>query len=103
MIVHSDRTVVTSAVHAWAEAEPTRMVWLAGCLARHLAGDWGDLDADDRAANDHALRHRRGRLLSAYKLPADLAGTTTEQQLWVITDDLEDPDTATTILWRSDY
>ncbi len=103
MIVHSDRTVVTSAVHAWAEAEHTRMVWLAGCLARHLAGDWGDLDADDRAANDHAVRRGGGRVLSVYELPADLAGTVVEQQVWVITDDLEDPDTATTILWPSDY
>jgi len=103
MIVHSDHTVVTSAVQAWAESEHTRMVWLAGCLARHLAGEWGDVDADDRATNDHALRRGEGRLLSAYDLPADLAGTTAEQQVWVITDDLEDPDTATTILWPSDY
>jgi hypothetical protein len=103
MIVRSDRTVVTSAVHGWAEVEHTRMVWLAGCLARHLAGDWGDVDADDAAANDHALRHGRGRLLSAYELPADLAGTIAERSVWVITDDLEDPDTATTILWPSDY
>ena len=34
---------------------------------------------------------------------ADLAATTVEHQVWVITDDLEDPDTATTILWPSDY
>ena len=67
------------------------------------AGDWGDLDAEDRAANDHALRHGQGRVLSAYRLPAELAGTTAETQLWVITDDLDDPDTATTMLWPSDY
>jgi hypothetical protein len=103
MIADSGRTVVTSTVHAWAEPEPTRMVWLADCLARHLAGDWGDLDANDRAANDHALRHRPGRLLSTYELPGDLAVATTEQQLWGITDDLEDSDAATTSLWRSDY
>src|SRR6266542_4224733 len=93
MIVHSDRTVVTSAVHAWADAEHTRMVWLAGCLARHLAGDWGDLDADDRAVNDHALRRGEGRLLSAYELPPDLAGTTVEAQGLVITDDHPAPST----------
>ncbi len=103
MIVYSDRTVVTCAVLDWADVEPSRMAWLAGCLARHLTADWGDLDADDRAANDHALRHGRGRVLSAYELPADLAATTVEHQVWVITDDLEDPDTATTILWPSDY
>jgi hypothetical protein len=103
MLVHSNHTVVTRAVHTWAEEAETRVVWLAGCLARHLRGDWGDLDAEDRAANDHALRHGHGRLLSAYELPADLAGSTAERHLWVITDDLEDPDTATTVLWPSDY
>ena len=60
MIVYSDRTVVTCAVLDWADVEPSRMAWLAGCLARHLTADWGDLDADDRAANDHALRRRPG-------------------------------------------
>jgi hypothetical protein len=103
MIVYSDRTVVAATVLDWAGNEPTRMAWLAGCLARHLSADWGDLDAEDRAANDHALRRGQGRVLSAYRLPVELAGTTRESRLWVITDDLDDPDTATTILWPSDY
>lgn len=103
MTVHSDHVVVTSAVPCWAEVEPDRQVWLLGCLARHLTGDWGDLDAEDGSANDHALRRRRGRLLSAYELPDELAGASINNQVWVITDDLEDPDTATTILWPSDY
>jgi hypothetical protein len=103
MVVHSDRIVITAAVHAWVEAEHTRMVWVAGCVARHRAGDWGDLDADDWTLNDTAVRHGSGRLLSAYQLPRDLAGTTNERRVWVITDDVEDPDTATTILWPSDH
>jgi hypothetical protein len=35
-------------------------------LGKHLAGDWGDLDAADRAANDHAIQDG-SRLLSAYR------------------------------------
>jgi hypothetical protein len=97
------RVVMTRAVHAWAELEPERQAWLAGCLRRHLTGDWGDLDADDWAANDTAVRHRCGRLLSTYRLPVELASTSTDTTVWVITDDLEDRDTATTILWPSDY
>jgi hypothetical protein len=97
------RTVATRAVHLWAEDEPARLAWLADCLGRHLAGDWGDLDAHDRAVNDAAVRQNRGRLLSAYLVPASLHRTTIEIQLWVITDDLDDPDTATTVLWPSDY
>jgi hypothetical protein len=101
--VHSARTVATRAVHLWAEDEPARLAWIAGCLARHLAGDWGDLDNHDRAVNDDAVRGNQGRLLSAYQVPPLHARTTTETHLWVITDDLEDPDAATTILWPSDY
>lgn len=37
-------------------------------LERHQSGDWGDLDADDKAANDYDVDHE-GRLLSAYRLP----------------------------------
>jgi hypothetical protein len=36
-------------------------------LQRHLAGDWGDLDQEDREANDQALVDG-SRLLSAYRL-----------------------------------
>ena len=65
-------------------------------LARHLAGDWGDLDVDDRRANDHAARTRDGRLLSRYDVPAWLAAEA-DDALWIITDDLADPDSATTL------
>jgi hypothetical protein len=47
-------------------------------LQRHARGDWGDVDAEDAAANDQATVDG-GRLLSAYTL-AD--GT----RLWVITE-----------------
>jgi hypothetical protein len=84
--------------------DPSRVAWLAACLRRHVTGDWGDIDSDDWAANDAVVRHRCGRVLSAYRLPAELAAATArDDQLWIITDDVEDPDTATTILWPSDY
>jgi hypothetical protein len=47
-------------------------------LDRHLAGDWGDVDADDQRANNDALVSGE-RLLSAYKT---LRGV----RLWVITE-----------------
>lgn len=100
MPVPTNRVVVTSAVQDWLEGDLLRAVWIGGCLARHRNGDWGEVDPDDRAVNDHALRTRRGRLLSAYAVPAEIADTTTEPTVWVITDDL---DTATTVLWPRDY
>lgn len=41
---------------------------LADLFARHHRGDWGDLDAHDRAVNERALRDG-SQLLSAYVLP----------------------------------
>ncbi len=61
-------------------------------LARHLRGDWGDLDSTDRQANDHALTHH-GRLLSAYTL-------STGERLWIIT---EWDRSATTLLLPDEY
>lgn len=51
-------------------------------LARHLAGDWGDLDSDDAAMNEAALRDG-SRLLSAYALK-------TGEKLWIITEAADD-------------
>jgi len=34
-------------------------------LARHITGDWGDLDPEDEATNDRALA-TEGRLFSVY-------------------------------------
>ena len=95
--------VATAGVADWAAESEHRTAWLAHRLARHVSGDWGDLDVDDRRANDHAVRTRDGRLLSRYDLPTWLAAGTDETALWIITDDLADPDTATTMLWPSDY
>ena len=36
-------------------------------VARHVLGEWGDLDAADKRANEQALKHG-ARLLSAYHL-----------------------------------
>ena len=47
-------------------------------LARHQIGDWGDLDADDRAENEFSLQ-QGFRLLSAYTLPDG-------SRIWVITE-----------------
>ena len=64
---------------------------LAALVARHQTGDWGDLGAEDRAANARALR-TGARLLSRYDTPA---GT-----LWVIT---EADRSATTVLRPDEY
>ena len=47
-------------------------------LRRHVAGDWGELDAHDVAENLYSL-NRGFRLLSRYR-------TTAGETLWVITE-----------------
>jgi hypothetical protein len=60
-------------------------------LARHATGDWGDVDAHDKQANDLALRDGN-RLFSAYGRR--------DRALWVIT---EADRSVTTILRPEDY
>ena len=62
-------------------------------LARHHAGDWGDLCEEDKEVNEEALKEgQEGRLMSVYKH----GGTT----IWIIT---EWDRSVTTILLPSEY
>jgi hypothetical protein len=61
-------------------------------VARHLSGDWGDLDAADSVANDRALQLGE-RIISAYRLAND-------EKIWIIT---EADRSATTILLLAEY
>ena len=65
---------------------------IVAAIRRHASGDWGEVDADDRAANDEALRDGT-RLLSAY---TSVNGT----RFWVIT---EADRSVTTVLLPDDY
>ena len=66
-------------------------------LARHVTGDWGDLDAEDRQANDTALVDG-SRLLSAYQ-------TRKGEKLWIITEATNEFGLryCTTLLLSSEY
>ena len=61
-------------------------------LNRHVNGDWGDLDAEDKSANERAL-HDGSRIFSAYSTSAGV-------KLWVIT---EADRSSTCILLPSEY
>ena len=62
-------------------------------LVRHARGDWGDLEEEDKQANQDALVHG-ARLFSAYLLPK------TQQKVWVIT---EADRSVTTLLLAEEY
>jgi hypothetical protein len=66
-------------------------------LSRHLAGDWGTVSAEDKAANDESLRDG-SRLLSAYVLA-------TAVKIWIITEAVDQHGIreATTVLLPDEY
>ena len=61
-------------------------------IARHVSGDWGELDDEDKAANEGALKHGH-RLLSAYHDRNNV-------KFWIIT---EADRSVTTVLLPDDY
>ena len=65
---------------------------ILNALNRHVAGDWGDLDKDDKLENDISLE-KGFRLLSAYTSTAGV-------KFWVIT---EASRACTTVLMPEDY
>lgn len=66
---------------------------LSSCqlLARHQTGDWGEIDAEDREANEQALIHG-WRLVSVYSID--------NGKIWIIT---EADRSTTTILLPEEY
>lgn len=61
-------------------------------LSRHVTGDWGELDADDKWENDLSV-HNGNRILSAYTLSTSI-------KIWIIT---EADRSATTLLLPDEY
>ena len=61
-------------------------------LGRHLFGEWGDLDQEDKEENELSVKEGF-RILSAYGLPDG-------QKLWIIT---EADRSVTTLLLPSEY
>ena len=89
------RLVATpGAIHALQRSGQDPLVF----VQRHRQGDWGDVDAGDKALNDEAIAHegdldRQSRVLSAYT-------TNAGEKLWIIT---ESDRSATTILLPEEY
>lgn len=65
-------------------------------LQRHVRGDYGDLDPEDRRYNDADVRRGDGRVLSAYHLP-------TGTRIWIITNLLDGQGYDTCILLPEEY
>ena len=78
--------------------EQVKLEEIREALARHASGDWGEMDADDSAANDQALVDG-SRIFSAYRTGGaetfDVATGTARKtakgiKFWIITDGADD-------------
>ncbi len=61
-------------------------------LSRHIQGDWGDMDAEDREENERSLKQGL-RLFSVYRTSGGI-------KFWIIT---EADRSATTVLLPEEY
>jgi len=83
--------VTTKAIKKLINFDQNLIVQISECLGRHMNGDWGMLNLEDKAANDAAIA-AGGRILSQYQIDYE--------KIWVIT---EADRTTTTILLPSEY
>jgi hypothetical protein len=56
----------SQAVAAHKKQDRAFSAWCLACLAAHMDGNWGDVDPNDAAANDAAVKSG-GQILSTYR------------------------------------
>ncbi len=96
-IFNTGQVVATRGVYDLACQDPDFDKFVQESLNRHVKGDWGDVDDEDKQTNDQALKQDI-RLLSAYnddRFPKNGVAT-----IWIIT---EADRRATTILFPDEY
>lgn len=96
-VFNTGQIVATRGVYDFACENPDFAQFIQKSLNRHVKGDWGDVDKEDKLANDQALKQGT-RLLSAYndyRFPQYGVAT-----IWIIT---EADRSATTIIFPDEY
>ena len=96
-VFSTGQIVATRRVYDLSYENPDFARFIQKSLNRHVKGDWGDVDEEDKQTNDQALKEG-SRLLSAYNDNRFLKnGVAT---LWIIT---EADRSSTTILFPDEY
>jgi len=96
-VFHTGQIVATRGVYDLAYQNPDFAQFIQKSLNRHVKGDWGDVDEEDKQTNDYDHKHGM-RVLSAYnddRFPKHGIAT-----IWIIT---EADRSATTILFPDEY
>jgi len=89
--------VATRGVYDLARKNADFAEFIAKSLSRHVKGDWGDVNDEDKQTNNRALKQGT-RLLSAYndgRFPKNGIAT-----IWIIT---ESDRSVTTVLFPDEY
>ena len=87
------QVVATSGVYEMVGEDIKFNQFVAKSFERHCNGDWGDLDEEDKKANDFALRNGDDRLFSKYVFNEEVS-------IYIIT---EWDRSYTTILFPDEY
>ena len=96
-VFHTGQIVATRGVYDLACGNPEFAQFIQKSLNRHVKGDWGDVDDEDKQANDQAIKQDT-RLLSSYnddRFPKNGIAT-----IWIIT---EADRNSATILFPDEY
>ena len=94
---NTGQIIATRGVYDLACENPDFAEFIQKSLNRHVKGDWGDVDDEDKQTNDQALKQGT-RLLSAYN--DDRFPTNGVATIWIIT---EADRSASTILFPDEY
>lgn len=66
--VHLGITVMTSGIKETIQEGKLTDRDIQSILSKHANGDWGDLEEEDKQANEEALKNRIERIFSMYKI-----------------------------------
>ena len=88
------RLMMTKGISDTIENNPDFSAIISSALYRHSNCDWGDMSAEDKAANNDAIKSGE-RILSSYK-----TGCADHGKIWIIT---EADRSVTTILFPEEY
>ena len=91
------RVVATAGVDALMKSDISFKRFVTVSLGKHINGDWGDLEEEDKKSNDFALETATARMFSVYTYHK---GQKDEQKIWIIT---EWDRSVTTILLPEEY
>ena len=86
--------VVTAAVNEKMEESENFRNFVYMSLGRYMKRDWGEMDDEDKAANDDAVLSGEDRIFASYKRSGS------DERIWIIT---EWDHSVTTILFPEDY